>query len=432
MEDKVAYYQTMKPIHFQDLPLAAPLQRALQDAGYTTPTPIQSEAIPVLVEGRDLLGVAQTGTGKTAAFALPILHHLHAHPRPLDRGSVRALILTPTRELAEQVGESFKTYGRHIDFSLVKVYGGVSQGPQVRALRQGVDVLVATPGRLLDLFSQRQLRFDEVEFLILDEADRMLDMGFLPDIRRVIDELPKRRQSLFFSATLSPDIVRLAGGILVDPVEVRIAPQQSTAEHVDHRVCFLAKEKRFDLLKSMLETQQEGKETPRTIIFSRTKHGANRLASDLGKSGLKAEAIHGNKTQAARQRALDNFKRGRNPILVATDVASRGIDVKDITLVVNYDLPNEPSAYIHRIGRTARANASGSAISFCSADTRGELSAIEKLLRMKIPVHHEHPFHEEGLVDARPRSSQGRSGKPGRGSPPFQRSRGRNARAPRR
>lgn len=407
----------MNSIPFQALPLAEPLQRALRERGYQTPSPIQREAIPHLLEGRDLLGVAQTGTGKTAAFALPILHRLHANPGPRPSNGFRVLVLTPTRELAAQVNESFETYGRYFKVSCATVYGGVSQASQVRALRRGVDVLVATPGRLLDLFSQRRLTFDAVEFLVLDEADRMLDMGFLPDIRRIIDQLPKERQSLFFSATLSSEIFRLAGGILVNPVHIRIAPEQRMAKNVDHQVCFLSKDKKFDLLKSMLEAQSGRDHPNRTIVFSRTKHGANRLASDLGKSGLRAEAIHGNKSQGARQRALDNFKRGGNGILVATDVASRGIDVKGITLVVNYDLPVEPEAYVHRIGRTARAEASGRAVSFCCSSTRGELSAIEKLLRMKIPVHAGHPYHEQGLVDPRARSAPRRKNGSARRTP---------------
>jgi ATP-dependent RNA helicase RhlE len=402
----------MSTITFQNLPLAEPLQRRLIEQNYQTPSPIQEQAIPQLLEGRDMMGVAQTGTGKTAAFALPILHKLHMQPKPLGKGIVRALIMTPTRELAEQVCDSFKNYGRYIDFTCTKVHGGVSQTPQTKALRKGVDVLVATPGRLLDLFSQGHIQFKNIEFLVLDEADRMLDMGFLPDIRRVIDELPAERQSLFFSATLSPQIIRLAQGILIKPVEIRIAPEKSTAENVDHRICFLAKNNKFDLLSNILKDQKGKDGKNLTIIFSRTKHGANRLATDLGRSGLRAEAIHGNKTQAARQRALDNFKTGRSNILVATDVASRGIDVRDITLVVNYDLPNEPEAYIHRIGRTARAGSSGNALSFCCSETRGELSAIEKLLRMKIPVHSEHPYHEEKLVIAQQKAPGKNKGKP--------------------
>lgn len=399
---------------FQNLPLAEPLQQRLVELTYQTPSPIQEQAIPHLLNGRDMMGVAQTGTGKTAAFALPILHHLHQKPKHLGKGQVRALILTPTRELAEQVCESFKNYGRHIDFSFAKVYGGVSQTPQTKALRKGVDVLVATPGRLLDLFSQREIDFRELDFLVLDEADRMLDMGFLPDIRKVMEQLPSQRQSLFFSATLSPAIIRLAEGILVKPVEIRIAPERSTAENVDHRICFLSKDKKFRLLTHMLDEQKGKDGNNLTIVFSRTKHGANRIATDLGRAGHRAEAIHGNKTQAARQRALDNFKNGRSRILVATDVASRGIDVKDITLVVNFDLPNEPEAYVHRIGRTARAGMSGTALSFCCNETRGELSAIEKLLRMRIPVHSEHPYHDENLATAKPKSSANR--KKGKGN----------------
>jgi len=418
---------------FEALPLAAPLKRALREKNYTTPSPIQAEAIPHLLEGRDLLGAAQTGTGKTAAFALPILHHLHGQGRRPAPRKPRALVLTPTRELAVQVGKSFEAYGRHLNLSCALVYGGVAAGPQVRALRRGVDVLVATPGRLLDLFGQGHIDFGATGFLVLDEADRMLDMGFLPDIRKIVAQLPQERQSLCFSATFSPAITRLAESMLREPIQIRVAPDEPTAEKIDHRICFLQHEDKLPLLQSLLG-EQSGRDGPHlTLVFSRTKHGADRLAKTLSRGGVRAEAIHGNKSQAARQKALESFRRGRSAVLVATDVAARGIDVRDITLVVNYDMPNEPEAYVHRIGRTARAGAEGTALSFCTSQDLGELAAIEKLVRGAIPVHAAHPFHQAGLegrYSSGPRNGGGR--KSSRGKSPGGRRGGGSQQRPRR
>ncbi len=384
---------------FEALPLATPLQRALRDHDYTKPSPIQAQAIPHLLEGRDLLGVAQTGTGKTAAFALPLLHRMDAERGRLKPYRMRTLVLTPTRELAEQVAGSFKKYGRHLKLSCTTVYGGVGARPQIQALRRGTDILVATPGRLLDLYEQRHLNFDGVEYLVLDEADRMLDMGFLPDLKRILAELPRDRQSLFFSATMSKEIQRLAEGILVEPVEVRIAPKVTTAERVEQHMCFVQSQDKLGLLRHLLDAQDERDGRNLTLVFSRTKHGADRISKNLHRAGVRSDAIHGNKSQNARQRALERFRSGKAPVLVATDVAARGIDVKAITMVVNYDLPVEPEAYVHRIGRTARAEASGVAYSFCTSNDLGDLRAIEKLIRQTVPVWAEHPFHREGLAE---------------------------------
>jgi ATP-dependent RNA helicase RhlE len=396
-------------ISFAELALSAPLQRALSENGYTKPSPIQALAIPPLLEGRDLLGSAQTGTGKTAAFALPILHRLEAAKKPPQPNRPHALILTPTRELAVQVAESFAKYGKHLRLSYGTAYGGVGMFPQIRALRRGLDILVATPGRLLDLCRQGHLKLDAVRFFVLDEADRMLDMGFLPDIRTVVKDLPKERQSLFFSATLSQEITQLAGGILRDPVDVRITPQKTTAENIEHRVCFVQPVNKNELLQDLLYEQQEREGRHLTLVFSRTKHGADKLSKALNRNGLRSEAIHGNKTQAARQRALENFREGRSAVLVATDVAARGIDVRDITLVVNFDMPVEPESYIHRIGRTARAGHSGRALSFCNETELTHLRAIEKLLRSKVEPHTGHSFHCTKTSDRNDRAEAPRS-----------------------
>ncbi|GAA5483499.1 DEAD/DEAH box helicase [Haloferula sargassicola] len=384
----------MTPNTFEALPLAAPLQRALADRGYTTPSPIQAQSIPLLLEGRDLLGCAQTGTGKTAAFSLPILHKLHENPRGLKPKTARVLVLTPTRELATQVGRSLETYGSHLRTRHALVFGGVGQRPQVDAMRKGVDVLVACPGRLLDLVQQRHIDLSQVEFFVLDEVDRMLDMGFLRDVQKIVSLLPAKRQSLFFSATLAPAIVKLAHEILRDPATVTIEPEVTTAEKVDQRVCFVAKEDKRPLLLKWLAKQKPGE---LAIVFSRTKHGASRLARQISQAGHAAEAIHGNRSQAQRDRTLDKFRAGKLPVLVATDVAARGVDVKAVTLVVNYDLPNEPEAYVHRIGRTGRAGESGHAVSFCSADEREYLRDIEKLIRQEIRVEEDHDWHLSNL-----------------------------------
>jgi ATP-dependent RNA helicase RhlE len=388
----------MTPTPFEALPLAAPLHRVLRELEYTTPSPIQAQAIPLLLQGRDLLGCAQTGTGKTAGFALPILQALHENPRQVRPKGCRTLVLAPTRELAAQVGKSFTTYGKYVRFSQTLVYGGVGQVPQVNAMRRGVDVLVATPGRLLDLIDQRHIDLSQVEFFVLDEVDRMLDMGFLRDVKRIVSLLPARRQSLFFSATLAPNIVELARTILREPAHVSITPETTTAEKIDQQVCFLAREGKRPLLEQLLRGQSNASGQKLTIVFSRTKHGANKLAKSLCASGFPADAIHGNKSQAQREKALDRFKKGLTPVLVATDVAARGVDVKDVGLVINFDLPNEPEAYVHRIGRTARAGAEGRAVSFCSEDELEYLREIEKIIKMPIPRWDAHDWHIESLA----------------------------------
>jgi ATP-dependent RNA helicase RhlE len=397
----------MTPTAFEALPLAAPLQRVLRELNYTVPTPIQAQAIPLLLEGRDLLGCAQTGTGKTAGFALPILQALHENPRQVRPRCCRTLVLAPTRELAGQVGKSFTTYGAHVRFRQTLVYGGVGQVPQVNAMRGGVDVLVATPGRLLDLIDQRHIDLSQVEFFVLDEVDRMLDMGFLRDVKRIVALLPARRQSLFFSATLAPNIVELAQTILRDPAHISITPETTTAENIDQQVCFVTREDKRPLLEQLLRGQAAAKEQKLTIVFSRTKHGANKLAKSLCAAGFGADAIHGNKSQAQREKALDRFKKGLTPVLVATDVAARGVDVRAIGLVVNYDLPNEPEAYVHRIGRTARAGAEGRAVSFCSEEELEFLREIEKIIRMPIPRWDDHAWHIEELAARHARGKGG-------------------------
>ncbi|WP_411847154.1 DEAD/DEAH box helicase [Roseibacillus persicicus] len=380
---------------FQELPLAAPIQRALSERNYVTPSPIQAQSIPILLKGRDLLGCAQTGTGKTAAFSLPILQLLHDEPKPLRRRSPRVLVLTPTRELATQVGKSMETYGQYLNFKHTLIYGGVGQNLQVRAMRDGVDILVACPGRLLDLINQNYIDLSHVEFFVLDEVDRMLDMGFLRDVQKIVSELPKRRQSLFFSATLAPNIVKLAHNILNNPATVTIESKTSTADNVEHSVAFLSSENKKNLLLSLLDEQGEG---DLTIIFSRTKHGANKLAKFITQNGFEAEAIHGNRSQAQRDRTLDKFRAGKLPVLVATDVAARGVDVKAVTLVINFDLPQEPEAYVHRIGRTGRADAKGRAVSFCAEDDCALLTDVEKLIKQRIEVKKDHDWHWDSLA----------------------------------
>lgn len=388
---------------FEALPLAAPIQRALSERNYITPSPIQAEAIPHLLKGCDLLGCAQTGTGKTAAFSLPILHALHENPKRLQARSPRVLVLTPTRELATQVGKSLETYGAHLKISHALVFGGVGQNPQVRAMRRGVDVLVACPGRLLDLIEQEHIRLDGVEFFVLDEVDRMLDMGFLRDVKRIVSLLPKKRQSLFFSATLAGNIVELSHTILRDPVTVTIAPKTTTAEKVEQRVCFVEREDKRNLLIEILGKQKPGE---LAVVFSRTKHGANKLARHLNQSGISSEAIHGNRSQSQRDKTLDRFRAGKLPVLVATDVAARGVDVKAVTLVVNFDLPNEPEAYVHRIGRTGRAGESGQAVSFCSTEERDQLRDIEKLIQQQVAVDENHQWHSAAAADKHAQGKQ--------------------------
>jgi ATP-dependent RNA helicase RhlE len=356
-----------------------PLVRAVASEGYETPTPIQLQAIPPLLDGRDLLGCAQTGTGKTAAFVLPILHRLAERSA---KKRIRALVLTPTRELAAQIGERTGAYGRHLGLTHTVIYGGVGQRPQEQALGRRPEIVVATPGRLLDLMAQGFVDLSELEVFVLDEADRMLDMGFIHDVRRVIRALPERRQTLLFSATMPRDIGELARTILHDPVKVAVTPVATTAELVTQSVYFVRRADKRALLESVLRA--EGVE--RTLVFTRTKHGANRVAEQLTRAGIGAAAIHGNKSQGARERALSDFRAGKIPVLVATDIAARGIDVDGISHVVNFDLPNVPESYVHRIGRTGRAGARGSAVSFCDAEERPFLRDIERLIRQKVPV----------------------------------------------
>jgi ATP-dependent RNA helicase RhlE len=368
---------------FSKLGLAEPLVRAALEQGYLEPTPIQTKAIPHVLAGCDLLGCAQTGTGKTAAFALPMLHRLMGRPATPGRGRpIRALVLSPTRELAAQIADSFRVYGRHTGLRHTVIFGGVHQGPQTRSLQQGVDILIATPGRLVDLMNQGYVKLNSVETFVLDEADRMLDLGFLPDVRRVIKTLPAQRQTLFFSATMPDAIEQLAGAILRDAVRVRIAPVKATADLIEQSVWFVPQKQKPRVLASFLTTR----DITRALVFTRTKHGADRVVRQLAQTGIQAEAIHGNKTQAARQRTLANFKSNRTAILIATDIAARGIDVEGISHVLNYDLPREPEMYVHRIGRTGRAGATGVAVSFCDDAERTQLRAIERLIRKPLPV----------------------------------------------
>jgi ATP-dependent RNA helicase RhlE len=365
---------------FSDLSLIEPIRRALAALDYATPTPIQRQSIPPLLAGRDLLGCAQTGTGKTAAFALPILQRLAADPRRAAPRSARALVLTPTRELALQIAQSFRDYGRHLALRGAVIHGGVGQNPQVAALAQGVDVLVATPGRLLDLMAQKLLRLDSVGIFVLDEADRMLDMGFIRDVRRITAALPPARQTLLFSATMPAAVAGLADGLLKDPVKVAVAPAATTAERIEQRVLFVPKpEKRAALLSLLRDPRIE-----RVLVFTRTKHGANRVAEQLAKAGVRSAAIHGNKSQGARQRALGEFRAGRLRVLVATDIAARGLDIDGVSHVINFELPEQPESYVHRIGRTARAGASGIAISLCDEAERPLLRDIEKTIRQSL------------------------------------------------
>ncbi|MBL7744587.1 MAG: DEAD/DEAH box helicase [Chitinophagaceae bacterium] len=377
---------------FTQLELIEPLLKALSEEGYTTPTPIQQQAIPVILQRKDLLGCAQTGTGKTAAFALPLLQLMHQEQQhsSADRRRIKALILTPTRELAIQIEESFRAYGRHLDLKHLVIFGGVSQYNQVAALRRGVDILVATPGRLLDLMQQRHISLQDIKYFVLDEADRMLDMGFVQDVRRVIAKLPAKRQTLFFSATMPPEIQQLANMILTAPVKVEVTPVSSTADTIQQHLYYVEKLNKRPLLIHLLKNSADI--IPTALVFTRTKHGADRIAKDLKKAGIHAEAIHGNKSQNARQSALNNFKTRRTRILVATDIAARGIDIDDLTHVINYDLPNIPETYVHRIGRTGRAGASGIAISFCDYEEKIWLKDIQKLIGKHIPVVKDHPF----------------------------------------
>lgn len=367
---------------FADLGVSEPLRRVLLAENYSTPTPIQAQAIPVLLAGKDILGIAQTGTGKTAAFALPLLQRLAERQANLVSRSAQVLILAPTRELAIQIGDSLKSYGRHLGLRHAVILGGVGANPQIKAMARGVHFLVATPGRLLDLVSQRHIRLDQVLHLVLDEADRMLDMGFVRDVRKIVAALPKTRQSLLFSATMPNDVARLAGEILHNAVRIEVSPKTLTADRIEQRVYHVNAADKRDLLARLLQAQ----DLSRVIVFTRTKHGANRVAKQLGQVGIEAEAIHGNKSQSARQRALAKFRSGEARVLVATDIAARGIDVDDVSHVINFELPNEPESYVHRIGRTARAGAGGVALSFCDPSERAYLRDIEKLTKRTVPV----------------------------------------------
>jgi ATP-dependent RNA helicase RhlE len=374
---------------FENLNLITPIKKALITEGYVEATPIQEAAIPTILEGKDFLGCAQTGTGKTAAFAIPILQVLCGKQKVIKGPkNIKALVLAPTRELAIQIGESFTAYGKHMNLSNIVIFGGVSQKNQTDALRGGVDILIATPGRLLDLMQQKFINIHHVEMFVLDEADRMLDMGFLRDVKKIIAQLPKIKQTMLFSATMPPEITKLVDSILVDPVKVAVTPVSSTIEVIEQAVYFVDKKDKKQLLIHLLED----KSINSALVFSRTKHGANKITKDLNNAGIGAQAIHGNKSQNARQLALNNFKDGVTRVLVATDIAARGIDVDELSHVVNYDLPNIPETYVHRIGRTGRAGLCGVAISFCDEEEKAYLKDIQKVIAKSIPVVSQHPF----------------------------------------
>lgn len=373
---------------FTQLNLIEPILKALETEGYTQPTPIQQQAIPSILKLKDLLGCAQTGTGKTAAFAIPMLQILHMRHLKTNKRAIKALVLTPTRELAIQIQESFNAYGKNLPVKNLVVFGGVGQQPQVDGLRRGVDILVATPGRLLDLMNQGHISLTDIEIFVLDEADRMLDMGFIHDVKKIVAKLPPARQTLFFSATMPAEIEKLANTILKNPVTVEVTPVSSTAETINQFVYFVDKPDKKQLLKYLLEE----KNINHALVFSRTKHGADRIAKDLTKLGIKSAAIHGNKSQNARQRALTEFKDRSLRVLVATDIAARGIDIDDLAHVFNYDLPNIPETYVHRIGRTGRAGANGTAYSFVDAEENEYLLEIHKLIKRVIPIVEDHPY----------------------------------------
>jgi ATP-dependent RNA helicase RhlE len=409
-------------MQFESLNLIEPILKALKEEGYSQPTPIQEQSIPIVLNGTDLLGCAQTGTGKTAAFAIPILQLLNANKVNEKKKRIRSLIVTPTRELAIQIAESFKAYGRYTGLTNAVIFGGVNQNPQVNTLRNGVDILIATPGRLLDLMNQGHLSLRDIEIFVLDEADRMLDMGFIHDVKRLLAALPKKRQSLFFSATMAPEIIKLANTILVNPESVSVTPVSSTVEIIKQFVFFVDKGNKNALLLDVLKD----KNIKTALVFTRTKHGADKVVKVLAQHNIKAEAIHGNKAQNARQRALTNFKAQTTRILVATDIAARGIDVDDLQYVVNYEMPNVAETYVHRIGRTGRAGAEGTAFSFCDAEEKAYLKDIEKLIAKKITVLDNHPFP---LMDHNPvkvpkqqhvRSNAHARPKPNNGAKPAQ------------
>jgi len=387
---------------FNDLGLIDPIKKALSDEGYLTPTPIQQQSIPILLKGNDLLGCAQTGTGKTAAFAIPIIQFLYNKPSQDSKKQIKALILTPTRELAIQIFESFNTYGKYTGLKSAVIFGGVSQSSQVDTLKRGIDILIATPGRLLDLIGQGFVNLKTLDFFVLDEADRMLDMGFVHDVKKIITRIPEKRQSLFFSATMPPSIMELAHSILKNPERVEVTPESTTAESVTQKVFFVEKNNKRYLLEYILE--QENVE--RLLVFTKTKHGANKVVKNLESTGIKAEAIHGNKSQVARQNALTNFKNHKTRVLVATDIAARGLDIDDLTHMVNYELPNIPETYVHRIGRTGRAGASGVAFSFCDQEEWSLLKDIQKLINFNIDVMETHPYIPGNYQDTKTVISQ--------------------------
>lgn len=393
---------------FQALNLIEPIQKALAEEGYSTPTPIQAQAIPAILQGKDLLGVAQTGTGKTAAFAIPTIQLLTQHPvQHRAKRTIKALIVTPTRELAIQIDDSFKAYGRFTGLKHTVIFGGVKQGRQTDVLQDGVDILVATPGRLLDLINQRFITLKDIQVFILDEADRMLDMGFVHDIKKILTFLPSKRQSLFFSATMPPEIQKLADNILYKPVKVEVTPVSSTADTIKQAVYFVEKDQKNALLMDILKD----KSIETVLVFTRTKHGADKVVKVLAKHEIKAEAIHGNKAQNARQRALENFKNKTTRVLVATDIAARGIDVDNLAYVINFDIPNIPETYVHRIGRTGRAGANGTAYSFCDSEEKTFLRDIQKLIAKNIPVIEDHAFKNSSAkisapIQVRPQAAQ--------------------------
>ena len=397
-------------MQFESLNIIEPILRSLKEEGYTIPTPIQLQAIPIVLQGTDLIGCAQTGTGKTCAFAVPILQLLSKNKSFDKKRRIRSLIVTPTRELAIQIEESFKAYGRHTGLTCTVVFGGVNQNPQTAALRNGVDILVATPGRLLDLMNQGFISLKDIQIFVLDEADRMLDMGFIHDVSRIIAALPQKRQSLFFSATMPPAIVKLAGSIVYKPVKVEVTPSASTVDIVNQFVYFIDKGNKNALLVEILQDEM----IKTALVFTRTKFGADKVVKVLKKKNISAESIHGNKAQNARQRALSNFKSQITRVLVATDIAARGIDVDDLEYVINYEIPNISETYVHRIGRTGRAGANGTAISFCDAEEKVYLKDIEKLITKKIKVIDDHPYP---LIDHNPvkapRQQRGAHNRPG-------------------
>mgnify|MGYP006153313079 CR=1 FL=1 len=375
-------------MHFNELNIIQPILTAIEEEGYTTPTPIQEQAIPLVLQGNDLMGCAQTGTGKTAAFSIPILQLLSENKEFKGKRKIRALIVTPTRELAIQIGDSLKAYGRHCGLNSTVIFGGVNQNPQVNTLRNGVDILVATPGRLLDLMTQGFISIRDVEIFVLDEADRMLDMGFIHDVNKLIRALPDKRQNLFFSATMAPEILKLAGTILQDPVRVEVTPVSSTAEMIKQSIYLVDKVNKNALLVDILNDV----DATSVLVFTKTKHGADKVVKHLAKHNIKADAIHGNKSQNNRQRALSNFKDKTIRVLVATDIAARGIDVEEMEMVINYEIPNVSETYVHRIGRTGRAGNKGTAVSFCDFEEKGFLKDIEKLIHQSIPVVEGHPY----------------------------------------